>query len=311
MPERRARCDRRGGVGRRHTSADVWETGTPIGWGRYTRVGVVQGSEPPNGALPISVVTLFKIEVARALAELKHPAPAVANAATAVVRSSAGSWTQNVAPYLGTGVTFVVPSVVVLAGWPEYGSVLPPRPAGQNCGTCTVRPAWCSFSGEPTYGEPNQNCRMTGTTPRAGVCLAGETKVKDIPHCASSGQVVSVPEIGSAVTFGSYTQNGDIAISGDEYNTCRQSHPNEDPDRCAAMQSYYNGIPTYEYVTIGTISINNVTVRSYTCATVGYTNSTGPFGSGYYDQWSTYGPAGPSGGASASYPDALCCTGGG
>ncbi len=157
----------------------VWETGTPIAWGRYARVGMSQGSEPANSSGFNSKINIIKSDIARAMnAEWKHPAPTVASVGAATVRSVGGAWTQSVTAYLGAGVLFQVPSVVVLAGWPEYGSVLPEPPDNgfNDFGTCVVNPAF-SFSGA------------------SGSCTAPAVEVHRWEHCHDPGTLESVPGI--------------------------------------------------------------------------------------------------------------------
>ncbi len=294
--------------GKRVHRGVVWESGTPIGWGRYARAGLAQGSEPANGAGGASKINMIKNEIARALnTEWKHPAPGFANVPVATVHGVSGSWTQDVAGYLGVGVTFVTPSVVVLAGWPEYGSVLPPDTGTTDFGVCEVRAANCG--GPP--GSPLYLC--TGSSTRyAGACGTGEVEVKRFPHCGGVSQVVSVPEIGSSLTYGRATTRvsaPESALSDADLQNCIAERPGIESWRLTCI-AQYNDINTnqFDYTTDGTVSINNVIVAQYACSSHDYRYVAPVLGRlTWYGPAAQYGPQGANGADASTYQDVLCC----
>ncbi len=277
--------------GKRVHRGVVWETGAPVGWARYARVGIVQGSEPANSSGASSKINVFKMEVARALsADLKHPAPAIANVTAATVRGTAGSWTQDVAPFIGAGVTFQVPSVVVLAGWPEYGSVLPVTPQSTLASQCSVR-------------EGNQF-----TT--APSCGPGETLVKSWEHCEDSAVlntaetlILVVPEIGGSLTTGyNYIPTG-VAISDADLSLCQGACSGGASclTRCLSDRDSINGSGETEVAIYGRVVLNSTDAAYYMCGTRTWIPRATT--SGGYMQRTT--PTIPW--AATSY-DSLCCT---
>lgn len=241
--------------GKRVHRGVVWESGTPVGWGRYARVGLVQGTEPANSSGAASKINAFKMEVARALnSEQRHPAPAIANVTASTVRSAAGSWTQDVAPFLGSGVTFQVPSVVVLAGWPEYGSVLPATPESTLAAECTV---W----------EGNQFT----TTPS---CPAGTNLVKSWVHCEDDAvlhtadtRILVVPEIGGALTTGyNYIATGVAISDADEARCLGACAGNSTCEaRCRTEKDAINGGGETEVAIYGRVVLNSTDAGYYLC----------------------------------------------
>ncbi len=274
-------------AGKRVHRGVVWETGTPIAWGRYARVGLSQGSEGANSSGFNSKINIIKSDIARAMnAEWKHPAPTVATVGAATVRSVGSAWTQSVTAYLGSGVTFVVPSVVVLAGWPEYGSVLPTDPTtGDDFGTCTVTAS--------TSYEYVGNPQCTGS---------GTQEVHRWAHCSPGGRIESVPEIGAAITFGRrYVSLGPL-ITEFEKNSCRSRCGASPSATClnlcdSAATTLNSGGETYkEY---GQIVINSTIVEEYGCRDRTCFVGNPQTGSAYNCDSDSYPPSGST--------DVLCC----
>jgi hypothetical protein len=276
--------------GKRVHRGVIWETGTPVGWARYARVGLLQGDEPANGSGATSKINVFKMEVARVLnTDLKHPAPGIANVTAATVRGGAGSWTQDVSAYLGSGVTFQVPSVVILAGWPEYGSVLPQTPESGLAGECTVH-------------EGNQFT----TTPS---CPAGEALVKSWVHCEDDAVlntaetlILVVPEIGGSLTTGyNYLSTGP-AISDADLDRCLGACADATcRTRCGTDKDSINGSGETEVAIYGRIVLNSTDAAYYLCGTRTWIPRATTSG-GYMQRTNPSIPW-----ATTAY-DSLCCT---
>lgn len=292
--------------GKRVHRGVVWESGTPIGWGRYARVGLAQGAEPANGGGATSKINLIKNEIARSLnTDWKHPAPSVANVTLATVRGVSGSWTQDVAAYLGVGVTFVTPSVVVLAGWPEYGSVLPIDPTAANdFGTCHIYEA-------VSYVNASNQLAW-----RNGACPAEEPlEIHRYPHCSEEGAIESLAEVGGSLTFGTRTDSsqanigtiigsGETAQYTDDIASCISERAGDAwRASCIQQAEAINESPTARNTnTIGIVILNNGGAKEYSCGSSTY---------GYVSPWvmrgGVYGPtssAPPNG-----LLDLVCCRG--
>ncbi len=281
--------------GKRVHRGVVWETGTPIAWARYAKIGIAQGSEPVNSSGANSKLNAVKMEIARALnSQQQHPAPGIANVGAATARGAMGSWVQDVAAFLGTGGTFAVPSVVILAGWPEYGSVLPPTTQANNFGTCTVQAAHCGTGGDL--------CLYPSSVPTNGVCPAGQIEVKRFPHCGSVGTIVSVPEVGSSLSYG---QEGhvlsDDPVTEPDQAQCIYERPGNPSwqDYCIGLRDEINGGEATDYASYGTVRVNDTQMAFYQCSATTYQYTTG------ITRPSVYGPVikeGPFG-----RTDVLCC----
>lgn len=281
--------------GKRVSRGVVWETGTPIAWGRYARVGLGQGSEPTNGSGSTSKINVLKQEIARNLnADQKHPAPAVANVTGTSVRGVSNGWVQDVAPYLGTSVTFVVPSVVILAGWPEFGSVLPPIDQTNNFGTCTVYPADCGTGGDL--------CLYPSSVPRSGICPVGQIEVKRFPHCGSVGTIVSVPEVGSSLSYGQETRVlSEDPVEAPDVGGCINERPGNAQweENCNSLAASINSSEAADVGSYGKVIVNDTRMAFYQCQATTYQYTTG------ITRPSVYGPVTKEGPRNTT--DVLCC----
>lgn len=232
----------------------------------------------------------LKERIAQKVTETSKLYTATVPASSTTAAGAIGSFTQVLTTHLGSNA--FQPIVVVFVGWPEYdptGGGGGGTPTVMSVGTCSVYEAgsYVNSSGNLAY--------------RNGQCPAGQTTVKMLPRCASSGQISAVPEIGAAVTFGTVTRQSypnDLDL-GDLSNCKGENGAPYWQDYCD--QLYQSLISAPNEVTNGIITINNVVIEETACGSVSYDYS------GSY-----WGRPTPLGGHRWNFPqgyqDALCCT---
>lgn len=179
------------------------------------------------------------------------PAATIGAGTTVATGSGSNGWTKALAAYFPTAPS--QPAVAALVGFPDL------ELEGGGGGGGEENPmnmyAICDVSLGNRFGT-------------SGSCSAPTVTVKSWDSCQSSGFVVPVPEIGSALTFGIQHNSLGPVVTETEKNQCvaKCSGNATCENSCISNMNSLNGQGTGDaYTDYSQVSINNVIVASGLC----------------------------------------------